>query len=97
VIANAGRALLVHTGDGSVAEELRTSIYVGYLRRLMAGPAAVGSERSEMVSDGCGRTTQVTITVCAVADGRQIGPETDIESELADGERTHTLVTSLAR
>lgn len=83
--ADAGRVLLAHTGDETVAEELRTTAYVQYLRRSKAGPIAVEDEWSEMVSDGCGRTTRVTLTVRAVEEGRQIGPKTEIEYERANG------------
>ncbi|MCG1007574.1 hypothetical protein [Halorubrum lacusprofundi] len=83
--ADASRVLLAHTDDETVAEELRTTAYVQYLRRSTAGPVAVGDKWSEVVSDGCGQTTRVTLTVRAVQDGRRIGPETAIEYELANG------------
>lgn len=63
--ADADHVLLAHTGGGVVAEELRTIVYMQYLRRSKAGPVAVGDEWSELVSDGCGETTRVTLCVRA--------------------------------
>jgi hypothetical protein len=83
--ADADRVLLVHTGDGTVVEELRTTVYVQYLRRSKAGPVAAGDEWSEVVVDGCGRTTRVTLSVRAVEDGQRIGPETEICYERTTG------------
>ncbi|WP_049983409.1 hypothetical protein [Halorubrum sp. BV1] len=82
--ADADRVLLAHTGDATVAEKLRTTAYMQYLRRSKAGPVAVGDEWLVVVSNGCGRTTQVTLTVRVVDGGRRIGPETEIEYERAD-------------
>ncbi len=79
--ADAARVRLAHTGDETVAEELRTTAYVRYLRQSKAGPVAAGDKWSEVVLDGCGRTTPVTLTVRAVEHGQRIGPETEIEYE----------------
>lgn len=80
--ADADRVVLAHTDD--VAEQVRTVAYVQYLRRSKAGPVAVGDEWSEVVSDGCGRTTRITLSVRAVEGGRRIGPETEIGYEAVD-------------
>jgi len=77
--ADADRVVLAYSDD--VAEQLRTAAYVQYLRRSKVGPVAVGDEWSEVVSDGCGRTTRVTLNVRAVESGRRIGPETEIDYE----------------
>ena len=81
--ADADRVLLAHTD--AVAEELRATVYMQYLRRSKVGPVAVGDEWTEVVSDGCGQTTRVTLSVCAVEGGRRIGPETAIDYERTDG------------
>lgn len=77
--ADADRVLLAHTE--SVAEELRTPVYRQYLRRSKSGPVTVGDEWSEVVSDGCGETTRVTLRVRAIECGQRIGPETAIDYE----------------
>lgn len=82
--ADADRVRLTHTGDETVAEKLRTAAFVQYLRRSKAGRVAVGDRWSEVVSDGCGRTTPVTLTVRAVERGQRIGQETEIEYEQAN-------------
>jgi len=82
---DADRVLIAHTGDGDDDEELRTAIYVQYLRQSKAGPVAVGDEWSEVVSDGCGRTTRLTLSVRAVEGGQRIGPKTEFEYERANG------------
>ena len=83
-MAVADRLVVTYTGDNAVVEKLRRQSYVQYLRRSKAGPVAVGEEWSEVVSDGCGTTTRVTLRVRAVDGGRQVGPETEIEYERAD-------------
>ncbi|WP_324760722.1 hypothetical protein [Haloarcula montana] len=82
--ADADRVVLAHTGDDAAAEELRETVYVQYLRRSKAGPVAVGDEWTEVVPDGCGETTAVTLRVRAVEDGHRIGPETAFDYERSD-------------
>ncbi|MFC6976622.1 hypothetical protein ACFQL1_21055 [Halomicroarcula sp. GCM10025709] len=82
-MAVADRVVLAHTGDGTVADELRKRSYVRYLRRSKAGPVAVGDEWTEVVSDGCGETTRVTLRVRAIDGPRRIGPETALDYEAA--------------
>ena len=80
-MAAADRIVLTHTGDDAVVEELRRRSYVQYLRRSKAGPAAVGDEWTEVVPDGCGETTQITLRVRAIDGPRRIGPATEFEDE----------------
>ena len=83
-MATADRVVFAHTGDRAVAEKLRRESYVQYLRRSKAGPVAVGDEWTEVVPDGCGETTRITLRVRAIDGPGRIGQETALEFEAAD-------------
>jgi hypothetical protein len=62
-----------------VGQELRTDAYRRYLRNANGGSVEVGDRWTEIVSDGCGATTEVTLTVTTVHDGSELGAETSFD------------------
>lgn len=65
--------------DEWIRDGLREETYLGYLRRVHAGPVAAGDEFEEFVNGGCGRVTDVTLRVETVEGGGRLGPETALE------------------
>lgn len=69
--------LTYRTSDSAdVAATLREETFQQYLRRSKAGTVAVGDEWDEVVNDGCGTTTAVTLTVSEVRGGETVGEAT---------------------
>ncbi|MBX0323193.1 hypothetical protein EGH21_09145 [Halomicroarcula sp. F13] len=62
--------------SAGVAASLRNETFQQYLRRSKSGTVAVGDEWDEVVNDGCGTTTAVTLTVTAVRGGETVGETT---------------------
>ncbi|MFB6121470.1 MAG: hypothetical protein ABEJ68_10180 [Halobacteriaceae archaeon] len=71
--------------DDRTKAELDSDSYRAYLRRTRSGRVSSGEERAEFVSDGCGRTHEVTLRVESVRGGDTIGTETAFVFEAADG------------
>lgn len=77
--ATAVTVSLPSTVSGWVRDELETERYVGYLRRVHAGPIASGDEWEEFVSRGCGMPKTVTLRVESIRGGTELGASTIIE------------------
>ncbi|GGN88494.1 MULTISPECIES: hypothetical protein [Haloarcula] len=67
------------TGSADVASSLRDETFQRYLRRSKEGPVSAGEKWDEVVNDGCGTTTDVTLTVARVSGGGAIGGATQFE------------------
>jgi hypothetical protein len=61
--------------------DLARSAFRRYLRTAKAGPVAVDDEWREVVNDGCGRTTPITLRVTAVEGGTEVGESTGFAFE----------------
>lgn len=76
--------LAVSPSDDRTLDALDSERYRAYLRRVHAGPVAVGEEWKEFVSRGCGSTRDVTLTVESVEAGEEIGEGTAFAFESRD-------------
>jgi phage terminase Nu1 subunit (DNA packaging protein) len=95
--ADADRVRIVHTGDKTVDEKLRTAAFIQYLRQSKAGPVAVGDRWSEVVSDGCGQTTPAH-SLCARSNAvSESVRKQKLNTNRLTAESIQTVVTSFAR
>ena len=66
-------------GSSNVRGALRAESFEQFLRRSREGRVAVGDEWEEVVTNGCGRTKDVILSVEAVENGTTLGSETKFE------------------
>lgn len=66
-------------GSDNVGDALRAESFEQFLRRSKEGRVAVGDEWEEFVTDGCGRTKDVILSVEAVESGTTLGSGTEFE------------------
>ncbi|WP_135304992.1 hypothetical protein [Haloarcula amylovorans] len=86
-MADADRVRLRYApDDDNIASALRSETFELYLRRSKAGPVGSGDEWEEVVNDGCGRTSPVTLRVESVAGGTTVGEQTAFEFHSATTE-----------
>ncbi|WP_254271343.1 hypothetical protein [Haloarcula marina] len=85
-VADSVRLSVPATGDG-VGSKVRTVPFRRYLRRRRAGPVAPGDQWDEVVNDGCGQTTAITLTVESVSGGSVVGETTQFEFAVESSER----------
>lgn len=77
----------VEAGDGEwplaegdwIHDRLAEDAYRTFLKRVHAGPVAVGEEWAEFVTRGCDSPQDVIIRVEEVAGGDALGTETELE------------------
>ena len=66
-------------GSDNIGDALRADSFQQFLRRSKEKRVAVGDEWEEVVTDGCGRMTDVTLSVEAVEGGTSLGSGTEFE------------------
>lgn len=76
--------LAAPSGDDRTVDAVDSDRYRAYLRRVHAGPVAVGDEWEEFVSRGCGSTRDVTLTVESAEGGEEISEGTAFAFEPRD-------------